>query len=655
MVDGIVIQSLSSSPSFFASTTILIIGGLLAVLGTTEKASELVREIPFAARTSVLVFDLKIVLLLGIFVYAFFRFTWSLRQYTFGALLVGALPERDDLLAMGDAAAPIREASAERAGPCVVGLAAETFNDGLRAYYFAFAAIGWFFRRWPRGRHRGRRLHPLPARVPPEVLKVLSRPPVTCDRAGRAGAKARPPRGQSRGPAAARADAASQAASPNSFHSVRSLHPARQRRRAGLRSARQKRRADPRHCAARRHHQVAPTGQRGPRLPRPSIGGLRTGGMPRLVQQGRGVARGAPMRAPRAARFRLPSACDKSTSRAPVPHPRKPLPQNAAHGLHPPAQPHEFSVVDGTLRVDDMVVGGQGRAGRAGDHRPVEPVRRGEVLQPGTQERRQAHPRRRRLARRATAARAGQPPAAAGAKPRGLPQPPARSSPRPGSPTSSAASLGEVGVAGRAWRGADRARAPDLGAVGRRCWWATRRVPRPRPGASRPVPSAGLELQRGGMPAHEAQVRAAVPLAAELGLPVVANDPIQFLTPEDFQATGAHLRRRGRDAHQPQRIKPRQPQQHWFKTRARMAKSSPTFPRRSPTRVQIAQPLQPRQAAGQAAAGTSDAEGVTVDQRGRCRCRDAAASCRTRAGGAAHLPMRRSTEKRPLRRERLDF
>ena len=144
VVDGIVIQSLSSSPSFFASTTILIIGGLLAVLGTTEKASELVREIPFAARTSVLVFDLKIVLLLGIFVYAFFRFTWSLRQYTFGALLVGALPERDDLLAMGDAAKPIREAFAERAGR-VVGLAAETFNDGLRAYYFAFAAIGWFF------------------------------------------------------------------------------------------------------------------------------------------------------------------------------------------------------------------------------------------------------------------------------------------------------------------------------------------------------------------------------------------------------------------------------------------------------------------------------------------------------------------------------
>ncbi|QTN21324.1 DUF599 domain-containing protein [Rhizobacter sp. AJA081-3] len=144
VVDGIVIQNLSTSPSFFASTTILIIGGLLAVLGTTEKASELVREIPFAARTSVLVFDLKVVFLLGIFVYAFFRFTWSLRQYTFGALLVGALPERDDISAMGDAGEAMRQTFAERAGR-VVGMAAETFNDGLRAYYFAFAAIGWFF------------------------------------------------------------------------------------------------------------------------------------------------------------------------------------------------------------------------------------------------------------------------------------------------------------------------------------------------------------------------------------------------------------------------------------------------------------------------------------------------------------------------------
>jgi uncharacterized membrane protein len=143
VVDGVVLQSLSTSPSFFASTTILIIGGLLAVLGTNEKASEWVREIPFAMRTSVLVFDLKMVLLLAIFVYAFFRFTWSMRQYTFGALLIASAPEAKAFESQGLS----REAFADKAGR-VVGLAAESFNDGLRSYYFSFAAMAWFFSPW---------------------------------------------------------------------------------------------------------------------------------------------------------------------------------------------------------------------------------------------------------------------------------------------------------------------------------------------------------------------------------------------------------------------------------------------------------------------------------------------------------------------------
>jgi uncharacterized membrane protein len=138
VIDGVVLQNLSTSPSFFASTTILIVGGLLAVLGSSS-ASDLVREIPFAVRTSGLLFDTKVALMLAIFVYAFFRFTWSMRQYTFGALMVGAAPDASQFL---EKELP-RDAFADRAGR-VLGLAAETFNDGLRAYYFAFAALSWF-------------------------------------------------------------------------------------------------------------------------------------------------------------------------------------------------------------------------------------------------------------------------------------------------------------------------------------------------------------------------------------------------------------------------------------------------------------------------------------------------------------------------------
>jgi uncharacterized membrane protein len=138
----VVVQQMSSTASFFASTTILIIGALLAVLGSTERASDLVREIPFATRTTVMVFDFKVMVLTAIFVYAFFRFTWSIRQYSAGVLLVAAAPEST---AITDEAE--RHRFADRAGR-VMGLAAESFNDGLRAYYMAFAAVAWFISPW---------------------------------------------------------------------------------------------------------------------------------------------------------------------------------------------------------------------------------------------------------------------------------------------------------------------------------------------------------------------------------------------------------------------------------------------------------------------------------------------------------------------------
>ena len=107
----------ASSPS----TTIFIIGGLIAAVGATDKTAEMVQELPFAARTSVLVLDQKLLVLTGIFVHAFFRFTWSMRQYSFGALLIGSAPSPRT------SAAPrtprLRRRYAERAGR-VMGLGA---------------------------------------------------------------------------------------------------------------------------------------------------------------------------------------------------------------------------------------------------------------------------------------------------------------------------------------------------------------------------------------------------------------------------------------------------------------------------------------------------------------------------------------------------
>jgi uncharacterized membrane protein len=139
MIDGLITQTLSHTPSFFSSTSILVIGGLFALLGTTDKATELMSEIPFAQTTTLIVFELKILVLVGIFVYAFFRFSWCMRLYTFVALVIGAMPP-PEAFASGQEDA---QQHAERAA-AMVGAAAETFNDGLRAYYFSFAALAWF-------------------------------------------------------------------------------------------------------------------------------------------------------------------------------------------------------------------------------------------------------------------------------------------------------------------------------------------------------------------------------------------------------------------------------------------------------------------------------------------------------------------------------
>jgi uncharacterized membrane protein len=138
MVDVQVVQTLVQNVSFFASSTILIVGGFVAVLGASEQARAIAAEIPFAERSSPLVWDLKILLMVVIFVYAFFKFTWSLRQFNYVAILIGAAP-------YGHSPENNRMASQIAT---VAGRASDHFNRAMRAYYFGLAALSWFIQSW---------------------------------------------------------------------------------------------------------------------------------------------------------------------------------------------------------------------------------------------------------------------------------------------------------------------------------------------------------------------------------------------------------------------------------------------------------------------------------------------------------------------------
>lgn len=136
IVDVQVVQVLVQAIAFFASSAVLIVGGCLAVLGAREEAMRIVAQIPLAAHSPPVVWEAKILLLAVVFVYAFFKFTWALRQYNYVSLLIGAAPPSTE--AGTEAALEF----AARAGG-FANRAADNFNKAMRSYYFGTAALAW--------------------------------------------------------------------------------------------------------------------------------------------------------------------------------------------------------------------------------------------------------------------------------------------------------------------------------------------------------------------------------------------------------------------------------------------------------------------------------------------------------------------------------
>lgn len=137
IADATAMGTMERMISFFAATTILLLGGLLSLLFTrSEEAIQMLSNIPFFIRPAIWVWEAKILALLFIFIYAFFKFSWALRQLGFAIMMVGGspLPKQPEAE---------RKAFAENSAR-VFYLGMNAFNYGLRAYYFAMGALAWF-------------------------------------------------------------------------------------------------------------------------------------------------------------------------------------------------------------------------------------------------------------------------------------------------------------------------------------------------------------------------------------------------------------------------------------------------------------------------------------------------------------------------------
>ena len=109
MSDVQIVSTLIRSCSLFSSMSILVLAGIFTVLGSLEKARELMGEWAFAVDAS-----------------------RALRQYRLGLLMTGAAPNPEDT------DATLRAAYGERAAQ-VISRGVGTFNRGIRPYYFGLA------------------------------------------------------------------------------------------------------------------------------------------------------------------------------------------------------------------------------------------------------------------------------------------------------------------------------------------------------------------------------------------------------------------------------------------------------------------------------------------------------------------------------------
>lgn len=136
--DAILSGNLMSSVSFMASTSALLVLAVLAVFGQLPALMGALETISLQRAHDVHEVVVQLVVMLSLFVLAFFAFTLSLRQFNHFCIMLGALSNE------AQAAKPAELDALTQLN----SLGARNFNSGIRAYYFSVATVAWFAAEW---------------------------------------------------------------------------------------------------------------------------------------------------------------------------------------------------------------------------------------------------------------------------------------------------------------------------------------------------------------------------------------------------------------------------------------------------------------------------------------------------------------------------
>jgi uncharacterized membrane protein len=139
MIDTSIMTGLQQGTAFFASSSLIALGSCFALLGSPDNLISLLSEVPYADAPTRQLFELKVLGLILLLAFAFFKFGWAYRLFNYCSILIGAVPPVGEFRHDGKAA----ERAVSRAATMNV-LAGKHFSAGLRAVFFSVAYLGWF-------------------------------------------------------------------------------------------------------------------------------------------------------------------------------------------------------------------------------------------------------------------------------------------------------------------------------------------------------------------------------------------------------------------------------------------------------------------------------------------------------------------------------
>ncbi len=136
--DAQTIATLRQGTSFFASTSVIAIGGTLAMIGNAERLAGVANDLTFEMHPAI-VWEIKLLVVVIFLTNAFLKFVWANRLFGYCSVLMAAVPN--------DPNHPDAPRMAAKAAELNI-TAARSFNRGLRALYFALASVAWLAGAW---------------------------------------------------------------------------------------------------------------------------------------------------------------------------------------------------------------------------------------------------------------------------------------------------------------------------------------------------------------------------------------------------------------------------------------------------------------------------------------------------------------------------